>query len=270
MARRSSIRPPIDATLADLTGVPTAAFFRSSAIDRPRRARGPRSRRRDAARAARRIDQRRRPRARRRPSRSSSGSSRTSTGGASATRAGSGSPRRPSAVRRPWSLPATPRSPGWSSIARRSAAAEAASEAATADLDGRRILLEQARDAERLTAEQAAATERHARYAEAVTAAAELARLHDSHPSPNPLPVVRQTVERLRVLETKMAELRAMLSGEVKVDVRGHRRPDDLATDRRRRARDGPRRDRPGDRRPAGRRHDRPQRRRASASRSSG
>ena len=60
--------------------------------------------------------------------------------------------------------------------------------------------------------------ERQARYAEAVTAAAELARLHDSHPSPNPLPVVRQTVERLRALDTKMVELRAMLSGEIKVD----------------------------------------------------
>ena len=93
-----------------------------------------------------------------------------------------------------------------------------ASVAAGADLDARRAMLEQARSAELLTAEHAAATDRQARYAEAVTAAAELARLSDSHPSPNPLPVVRQTVERLRALETKIVELRAMLSGEVKVD----------------------------------------------------
>jgi DNA repair exonuclease SbcCD ATPase subunit len=89
---------------------------------------------------------------------------------------------------------------------------------ADADLGARRALLEQARNAELLEATHAAAVERQARYAEAVTAAAELARLHDSHPSPNPLPVVRQTVERLRVLDTKMVELRAMLSGEIKVD----------------------------------------------------
>ena len=79
-------------------------------------------------------------------------------------------------------------------------------------------MLEQARSAELLTAEHAAAVDRQARYAEAVTAAAELARLSDSHPSPNPLPVVRQTVERLRALETKTVELRAMLSGEINVD----------------------------------------------------
>ena len=93
-----------------------------------------------------------------------------------------------------------------------------ASAAAGADLDARRALLEQARSAELMTAEHAAAVDRQARYAEAVTAAAELARLSDAHPSPNPLPVVRQTVERLRALETKTVELRAMLSGEIKVD----------------------------------------------------
>jgi DNA repair exonuclease SbcCD ATPase subunit len=98
------------------------------------------------------------------------------------------------------------------------ARAEDASQAAGGSLDDRRALLDQARGAEQMVIEHAAATERHARYAEAVTAAAELARLHDSHPSPNPLPVVRQTVARLRVLDTRMVELRALLSGEVKVE----------------------------------------------------
>jgi DNA repair exonuclease SbcCD ATPase subunit len=97
-------------------------------------------------------------------------------------------------------------------------AAEESSAAAESALDERRELLEQARNAELLTAEHAAAVDRHARYVEAVAAAAELAKLHDSHPSPNPLPVVRQTVERLRALDAKIVELKAMLSGEVKVN----------------------------------------------------
>jgi recombinational DNA repair ATPase RecF len=98
------------------------------------------------------------------------------------------------------------------------AAAEDASTSAEATIVGRRELLEQARNAELLTAEHAAATERHGRYVEAVVASAELATLRDAHPSPNPLPVVRQTVTRLRTLDSKIVELRAMLSGEVKVN----------------------------------------------------
>jgi DNA repair exonuclease SbcCD ATPase subunit len=96
--------------------------------------------------------------------------------------------------------------------------AEDASAAAIAELDERRALLDQAVAGEALTLEQAAATERQARYEEAVEAAAELARLHDAHPSPNPLPVVRQTVGRLRTLDARISELKGMLSGEVKVD----------------------------------------------------
>jgi len=98
------------------------------------------------------------------------------------------------------------------------ASAEDASAAAAHALEGRRTLLEQARGAEQMVVQNAAATERQARYSEAIVAAAELSVLNDSHPSPNPLPVVRQTVERLRVLDTRMTELRAMLSGEIKVD----------------------------------------------------
>ena len=96
--------------------------------------------------------------------------------------------------------------------------AEDASTAASGALDERRNLLDQARDAEALSTEQADATERQARYEEAVAVAAELNGLNDAHPSPNPLPVVRQTVERLRALSAKIAELTGILSGEVKVD----------------------------------------------------
>lgn len=96
--------------------------------------------------------------------------------------------------------------------------AEDASAAAQADLDERRSLLDQAVAAEALTLEQAAATERQARYEQAVAAGAELARLHETHPSTNPLPVIRQTVSRLQALDARITELKGMLSGEIRVD----------------------------------------------------
>lgn len=88
---------------------------------------------------------------------------------------------------------------------------------ADAALVERRGLLEKARQAERLESERAAARDRYDRYREAVEVATELDSLAQTHPSPNPLPVIRQSVERLRVLDTRMRELRAMLSGEVAV-----------------------------------------------------
>jgi len=84
-------------------------------------------------------------------------------------------------------------------------------------LEERRALLEKARAAERLTAERGAAQERFERYRQAVTVRDEIAELQDSHPSPNPLPVLRQIVERLRTLDGRIRELKAMLSGEVDV-----------------------------------------------------
>ncbi len=81
----------------------------------------------------------------------------------------------------------------------------------------RRSLLEKARQAERLVAERTAASERYERYRQAVEVAAELDTLAGAHPSPNPLPVVRATVERLRVLDGRARELRAALAGEVEV-----------------------------------------------------
>ncbi|MEO8228995.1 MAG: AAA family ATPase [Chloroflexota bacterium] len=97
-------------------------------------------------------------------------------------------------------------------------AAEDLRAAAMSDLDERRRLLDQALAAEVLTLKQADATERQARYEQAVAAAAELARLHESHPSPNPLPVLRQTVGRLRALDARINELKGMLSGEIRVN----------------------------------------------------
>lgn len=81
----------------------------------------------------------------------------------------------------------------------------------------RRALLEKARQAERLTSERDAARERYERYREAVEVATQLDELAQSHPSPNPLPVIRQSVERLRALDGRMRELRAALAGEIEV-----------------------------------------------------
>ena len=81
----------------------------------------------------------------------------------------------------------------------------------------RRGMLEKARQAERLSAERTAAQERYDRFREAVEVATELDALSTTHPSPNPLPVIRQSVERLRALDLKIRELTAALSGEVAV-----------------------------------------------------
>ncbi len=89
--------------------------------------------------------------------------------------------------------------------------------ASDADLAERRSLLEKARQAERLTAERVAAQERFERFRQAVKTAEELAELHTSHPSPNPLAVLEQVTNRLRRLDATIRELRAALSGEVAV-----------------------------------------------------
>jgi DNA repair exonuclease SbcCD ATPase subunit len=88
---------------------------------------------------------------------------------------------------------------------------------ADASLVERRSMLEKARQAERLTAERLAAQQRYDRYREAVEVSTELDSLAVTHPSPNPLPVIRQSVERLRSLDARIRELKAALSGEVAV-----------------------------------------------------
>ncbi len=86
-----------------------------------------------------------------------------------------------------------------------------------ADLGQRRSLLERARLAERLTAERVGAQERFERFLQAVKVSEALDDLHTSHPSPHPLPVLEQVVGRLRRLDTRMRELKAALAGEVEV-----------------------------------------------------
>ena len=96
--------------------------------------------------------------------------------------------------------------------------AEAAQTAAGVHLAEWRDLLEQARRAERLTAERDAATDRANRYAEAITNARDLATLATSHPSKEALPILRQTVGRLGALESRISELKRLLEGEVQVE----------------------------------------------------
>lgn len=81
----------------------------------------------------------------------------------------------------------------------------------------RRSLLEKARQAERLVAERDTAQERFERYRQAVKVRDELATLATSHPSATPVGVLRPIVERLRKLDGTIRELRAMLEGEVGV-----------------------------------------------------
>src|SRR5207253_4479765 len=91
----------------------------------------------------------------------------------------------------------------------RDALAGARERRATADsaFAERRSLLEKARQAERLTAERTSAQERFERYRTAVQVRDEIHELARTHPSPNPLPVLSQVVNRLRALDTQIREL---------------------------------------------------------------
>jgi DNA repair exonuclease SbcCD ATPase subunit len=88
---------------------------------------------------------------------------------------------------------------------------------ADATLTERRSMLEKARQAERLIAERDAAQQRFDRYRQAVAIRDEVAELNDQHPSANPLPVLQQIVARLTTTDARIRELRALLSGEVEV-----------------------------------------------------
>jgi DNA repair exonuclease SbcCD ATPase subunit len=81
-----------------------------------------------------------------------------------------------------------------------------------------RSMLEKARQAERLSADRDAATERYERFREAVVISDEVAHLQATHPSAHPLPVLKQLVERLRVLDRDIAALKASLGEAVDVD----------------------------------------------------
>jgi DNA repair exonuclease SbcCD ATPase subunit len=89
---------------------------------------------------------------------------------------------------------------------------------AEASLAERRTMLEKARRAEKLIAQRTVARERYERYREAVIVHDEITDLDGRHPSAIPLPVLRTGVARLRTLGERIAELEMQLSGEVHVD----------------------------------------------------
>ena len=82
----------------------------------------------------------------------------------------------------------------------------------------RRSLLEKARQAERLSTERDAARGRFERYQAAVVLRDELEVLDGTHPSEVPLPVLQAGVERLRTTDTRIATLQTLLAGEIHVD----------------------------------------------------
>jgi len=88
---------------------------------------------------------------------------------------------------------------------------------AEADLAERRSMLEKARMAERLIAERDRASERFERYRTAVEVSGEIETLEDSHPSTMALPALREGVTRLRETDVRIRELKAALAGEVEV-----------------------------------------------------
>jgi DNA repair exonuclease SbcCD ATPase subunit len=89
--------------------------------------------------------------------------------------------------------------------------------AADATLAERRAMLEKARQAERTTAERDAAQEKFERYREAVGISHELAALRDSHPAKQPLPALKLAVEKLRATDGRIREIRAILGEEEEV-----------------------------------------------------
>jgi DNA repair exonuclease SbcCD ATPase subunit len=88
---------------------------------------------------------------------------------------------------------------------------------ADAILAERRSMLEKARQAERIAAERDTATERYERYKQAVDVHVQIQALTTTHPSPNPLGVLRGSVERLRALDSTIRELKAILANEMTV-----------------------------------------------------
>ena len=81
-----------------------------------------------------------------------------------------------------------------------------------------RAMLDKARQAERSLADRDAAAERYERFRQAVILSDEIAHLEATYPSPHPVSVIRQMVERLRGLDRDIAALRASLGESEDVD----------------------------------------------------
>jgi len=89
--------------------------------------------------------------------------------------------------------------------------------AAEAELNEQRSMLEKARLAERLVSERDQAKERFERYSTAVDVSNQIDELEASHPSSNGLPALREALTKVRASDMRIREVRAALAGEVEV-----------------------------------------------------
>jgi DNA repair exonuclease SbcCD ATPase subunit len=88
---------------------------------------------------------------------------------------------------------------------------------AEADLNEQRSMLEKARLAERLVAERDQAKERFERYSTAVDISKQVEELEAAHPSSNGLPALREALAKVRAADLRIHEIRAALAGEIEV-----------------------------------------------------
>jgi DNA repair exonuclease SbcCD ATPase subunit len=88
---------------------------------------------------------------------------------------------------------------------------------AETDLTEQRSMLEKARLAERLISERDQAQERFERYSTAVDVSKQIDALEGSHPSSNGLPALREALAKVRAADIRIREIRAALAGEVEV-----------------------------------------------------
>jgi len=89
--------------------------------------------------------------------------------------------------------------------------------AAEAELTEQRSMLEKARLAERLVAERDQAKERFERYSAAVDVSNQIDELEAAHPSSNGLPALREALTKVRASDMRIREVKAALAGEVEV-----------------------------------------------------
>ena len=88
---------------------------------------------------------------------------------------------------------------------------------AEADLAEERSMLEKARLAERLISERDQAQERFERYSTAVDVSTQIDALEASHPSSNGLPALREALAKVRAADIRIREIKAALAGEIEV-----------------------------------------------------
>jgi len=86
------------------------------------------------------------------------------------------------------------------------------------ELETRRSMLERARQAERLEAERATATEKFERFRTAADVLTQFNEARATPPTTIPVPQLRELVESIRRVDARIRELRAQLSGEIEVD----------------------------------------------------